>query len=211
MAKKRKKLQRKNHTPLAVLIILIIAAYLYSNNPQELIYRILPQIAQTLPNTSKYFTPYKETITALVLSVHDGDTASLKPTITESFKCRLYGIDAPEIGTDKWPKQQYSIEARDYLRALIKDKTVDVVLTGEKTYDRLVCIIYKDKLDINLEMIKKGYAWAYREHLKMPYSLTYTEAEKEAKDKKIGLWQPTVSPPVAPPEPPWIYRNKFKN
>ena len=42
---------------------------------------------------------------------------------------------------------------------------MEVTLTGDKTYNREVCRIYKDGIDVNLEMVKRGYELAYRHYL----------------------------------------------
>jgi micrococcal nuclease len=79
---------------------------------------------------------------------------------------------------------------------------VRVKLTRDRTYGREVCLIEYEGLDVNLEMVRRGYAWAYREYLKSPYASEYIGAEKQARAKRLGLWQ-------APnPEPPWEFRRK---
>jgi len=133
-----------------------------------------------------------------VVQVKDGDTVVV--SLVEGgqfFVCRLYGIDAPEI------EQPYGQKAMKELKRLILGQTVDVELTGAKTYNREVCIIKKDNININLEMIKLGYAWAYKQYLKRPYASEYINAEKEARDKRLGLWKELN--PVAP----WEFR-KYK-
>jgi micrococcal nuclease len=65
-------------------------------------------------------------------------------------------------------------------------------------------IIYKDSMNINLEMVKAGYAWAYRQYLKRPYTSEYIDAETEARQARRGLWQ------QANPTPPWEWRKTTK-
>jgi len=54
---------------------------------------------------------------------------------------------------------------------------------------------------MNLEMINRGAAWAYKKYLKPPYVSEYIQAESEARDKGLGLWQQNN------PESPWEFRN----
>jgi len=105
------------------------------------------------------------------------------------FTCRLYGIDAPEIPHRKKPGQPYGFEAKEELRSLVYRQKVKVTLTGEKTYRREVCIVKKGGMNVNLEMVKRGYAWAYRRYLKGPYASEYLEAEKVARASQLGLWE----------------------
>ena len=48
-------------------------------------------------------------------------------------------------------------------------------------------IIYVDGLNINLEMVKKGYAEVYRGRHKFDIR-PFWAAEKEAKAKKLKIW-----------------------
>lgn len=138
-----------------------------------------------------------ETTQGTVMQVKDGDTVVVSPAQGgQFFTCRLYGIDTPE------KKQPYGEEATKELKKLVLGQTVTVETTGAKTYNREVCIIKKDGMDINLEMVKRGMAWAYIQYLKRPHASIYIEAEKEARDKKLGLWKESN------PTPPWEWRKR---
>ena len=128
-------------------------------------------------------------LTGRVKTVSDGDTVVIRPTGKgEQFRCRLYGIDAPETAGPDRPGQPHGNAAKQALKELIHLKTVKVRLTGEKTYNREVCIIYLDGTDINREMIYLGHAWAYRKFLKSEHARGYVSAETAAKKGKRGLW-----------------------
>jgi micrococcal nuclease len=45
----------------------------------------------------------------------------------------------------------------------------------------MVGMIYLDNRNINLEMVREGYAEAYIEYLKPPYRSEFIEAEREAR------------------------------
>ncbi|GAB4483191.1 MAG: hypothetical protein OHK006_03420 [Thermodesulfovibrionales bacterium] len=135
----------------------------------------------------------------------DGDTVVIAPIDGGLFfTCRLQGIDSPETPKKGRPGQPYGEEAAQALRNLILGETVTVVTTGAKTYRREVCRISKAAADINLEMIRKGYAWAYRQYLRRPYASEYLAAEREARASKLGLW--TESDPT----PPWEFRKRLR-
>ena len=102
------------------------------------------------------------------------------------------------------PGQPYGEEAARELKKLILGETVEVTRAGAKTYKREVCLIYKDGIDVNLEMVKRGYAWAYAHYLKRPYASEYIDAERAAHEKHLGLWQD------ANPTPPWEFRRALK-
>ncbi|MBI5633817.1 MAG: thermonuclease family protein, partial [Nitrospirae bacterium] len=93
-----------------------------------------------------------------VMKVSDGDTVTISPHEGGQFyKCRLYGIDAPELshGHNK-PGQPYGEEAMRELKQLILGQNVEVEIKATDRYHRKVCRISRDGVDINLEMIKRG-------------------------------------------------------
>lgn len=169
----------------------------------KLIYVAILIIAGLFCSTA--YSGIKSSLQGKVMKVTDGDTVVISPIEGgEFFKCRLYGIDAPETPKKGKGGQPYGEEASKALKNLILGQKVDVTLTGDKTYDRQVCIIKKDGLDINLEMVKLGYAWAYRQYLKRPHASAYIDSENEARRSKSGLWQDIN------PTPPWEFRKAQK-
>lgn len=136
-----------------------------------------------------------------VLQIKDGDTVVVSPVEGGAFfTCRLYGIDTPETPKRGKPGQPYGEEAARELKKLVLGQTVEVTLTGQKTYKREVCLLRKEGTDINLEMVRRGYAWAYRQYLKRPYASEYIDAENKARSRKLGLWEQSN------PQPPWEWR-----
>jgi len=152
--------------------------------------------------TSRTYSKAYSVIRGTVTKVSDGDTVIIRPFSGKLFKCRLYGIDAPEISHNGKPGQPHENAAERELTNLILHTTVDITLTGDKTYDREVCIIKKMGVDINREIVIRGYAWAYREYLKGSYASEYIDAETEARKMRRGLWQQNN------PRPPWEFRHK---
>ncbi len=147
------------------------------------------------------------TLTGRVMQVKDGDTVTISPEDGGPFFiCRLYGIDAPETAHLRFGKggQRYGEEASKELKRLILGMTVEVTTSGQTTYKREVCIIKKDGTDINLEMVKRGYAWAYRQYLRRPYASDYIAAELEARENHRGLWGDRA------PTPPWEFRRMMQ-
>jgi endonuclease YncB( thermonuclease family) len=131
---------------------------------------------------------FKKRVPGRILFISDGDTLVVKPDKGHQYTCRLYGIDAPETAHEGRPGQPYGREAAETLSHLVNGMRVEVILTGEKTYNREVCVIIHGGKDINLQMIKNGLAWAYRKHLRKPYRRPYIEAEETARKKGIGIW-----------------------
>lgn len=104
---------------------------------------------------------------AKVISVYDADTATLmidlgcKVTIKE--KVRFYGIDTPEIRTRNKREKALGLEARDFVRDLILDKTVIIKTFKDKKgkFGRYLANIYVDDISLNDLLVQKGYAKVY--------------------------------------------------
>ncbi|HQB28500.1 MAG TPA: thermonuclease family protein [Paludibacter sp.] len=135
------------------------------------------------------------TVTGTITKVSDGDTAHLTTPEQTKLKVRLYGIDAPE--TDKInnktghvniPGQPYGEESMNALANKIMDKKVKVDILDIDKYRRMVGMIYLDDRNINLEMIRDGYAEAFVEYLKPPYREEFLAAEREAQSTRKGIW-----------------------
>ena len=115
--------------------------------------------------------------------VIDGDSLTLG-----GAEIRLFGIDAPEarqICTDR-AGNPYSCgrEATRALRRLIAGAEVTCVVETLDRYGRSVSVCKTGAADLNLEMVKSGWAVAYRSH-----SLEYAGAEDAARAARKGLWQ----------------------
>jgi endonuclease YncB( thermonuclease family) len=170
----------------------------YNNRTYRLI-KVTPLIALLLLIPVLAFAAQK-TLQAKVMKVSDGDTIVVSPIDGGNFfKCRLYGIDTPE------GSQTYGDEATKALKHLILAQVVEIQTTGDITYRREVCHVTLNGVDVNLEMVRLGHAWAYRKYLKKPYKALYVEAETEAKSKRLGLWKDDN------PVPPWDYREAKRN
>lgn len=137
-----------------------------------------------------------------VVKVKDGDTVVINPGEGKEFViCRIFGIDAPEASKKGKSGQPYGEEATKELKGLILGRMVKVEGREKDRYGRTICLILI-KNDIGLEMVKRGYAWAYKQYLQRPYASEYIDAENEARKKRLGLWQDPN------PTPPWEWRKR---
>jgi endonuclease YncB( thermonuclease family) len=141
--------------------------------------------------------PADQTISATVVAVHDGDgtvKCACADGITRSV--RLYGIDAPEL------KQAHGPESRAALVKMILNKTVTLTIPAwsNDAHGRTVAKLTVDGTDVNLALVKHGFAWAYSAYLKASDKPAYFAAQNAAKTAKLGLWsQPN-------PTAPWVWR-----
>ena len=138
-----------------------------------------------------------ETIKGKIIRVIDGDTVIARTVDNKKIKIRLSGIDAPE------KKQSHGIEAKNFLKNLISSKIVKISISKKDKYKRYLGMIFLNKTNINLELVKSGNAWAYRRYLKKmnkKMEEAFIKAESLAQYEKNGLWKKPS------PIPPWIWR-----
>lgn len=131
-----------------------------------------------------------------LIEVHDGDTVTLSYKNGKKIKVRLFGIDAPELA------QLYGEASKKHLYSLLVKKNIEMKKEDKDTYNRIVATIYVDGNNINLQMIKDGYAWHYVRYYK---SNEYRKAQEQARKNKLGLWKQDN------PLEPWAYRNDKKD
>lgn len=120
-------------------------------------------------------------LTGQVVKITDGDTFVLLDKNRNQIKIRLDGIDAPE------KNQAYGNKAKQYLSSMIWGVPVKVNVTKKDRYGRSIGKVSTAQIkDVNLEMIKAGYAWHYKEYNQ---DKSYASAETNARKKRLGLWQ----------------------
>jgi len=101
-----------------------------------------------------------------VLSIHDGDTFTLLGRDEIKYTIRMNGIDTPEIDFNGHSQGFIANNARDYLETLIPIGCEVMVVTGDKFKEgpnrkRVLGQIFHHDIDVNLEMIRAGYAAPY--------------------------------------------------
>ena len=138
---------------------------------------------------------HAEVLIGKVVHISDGDTITVLNQSKEQFKVRLYGIDAPES------KQAFGNVAKKHLSSIVSGKEVKVEWKSKDRYGRLLGKVFVGDLDVNLKMLKDGLAWHFKRY---DNTRSFSEAEKEAKEKKLGLWREPN------PTPPWNFRIKKK-
>jgi len=128
-----------------------------------------------------------------IAQVIDGDTISINDT-----RIRLEGIDAPEASQTckrKWVGSwSCGSAATAALAKLVAGRTITCESRGFDKYGRTLGICFADGRDVNAQMVRQGYAWAF-----VKYSATYVKEEEAAKAEGVGIWQGEAIPA-------WDYR-----
>ena len=125
--------------------------------------------------------------------VVDGDTIAVGEA-----RIRLEGIDAPESAqtcgrrwAGSWP---CGADATSHLEKLIGGRPVSCEPRGLDKYGRTLAVCFVAGRDINAQMVRDGYAWAF-----VKYSRSYVSEEAQARTAGVGIWQGEATPA-------WEYR-----
>lgn len=133
--------------------------------------------------------------TCVVVGISDGDTITCLMRGNKPIKVRLEEIDAPESN------QPFGKKSKQRLSSLIYKRIVTLKITGQDRYKRTLATVYSNGKNINLEMVKSGMAWAYRQYLRHP---VYLYAQQKAQIQRLGLWA------ARSPIPPYEWRKQEK-
>ena len=113
----------------------------------------------------------------------DGDTVEIA-----GERIRLNGIDTPEANqsclNDTGKQWRCGRKATLALSAIVGDQAITCKGDERDKYKRLIAVCFVGTQDLNAEMVRQGWALAYRK-----YSTAYVAEEDEAKARKLGLWK----------------------
>jgi micrococcal nuclease len=122
-----------------------------------------------------------------VIRVIDGDTIEIEG----GERVRYIGIDTPETVDPRKPVQCFGVEASKKNKELVEGKMVRLEkdVTDRDKYNRLLRYIWLDDVLINKKLVEEGFAHSYSYPPDVKYQSLFVQAEKEAREGKIGLWQ----------------------
>ncbi len=130
-------------------------------------------------------TKQEEINQKLIISrIVDGDTLQLQ----NGKEIRLYGMSTPE------QKEPYYEEANKFTENLVLNK--EITLEQEDKYKqdkfgRLLGYVFVDEVNLNIELVRNGLAKVvlYEKRAKIKYQDELLQAEKEARENKLGIWK----------------------
>lgn len=138
-----------------------------------------------------------EEIRGKVVAIADGDTLTILDARNDQHRVRLAGIDAPE------KNQPFGNQSKQNLSRLVASKAIVADCYKIDRYQRRICRVFLDGVDVPLSQVTSGLAWWYRYYSNEQTAQereTYERAESIAIASRAGLWKD--SNPVAP----WDWR-----
>lgn len=118
---------------------------------------------------------------AKVVYVYDGDTCHIvidhKEELTK-LKCRVYGIDTPEIRTKNAREKEVGYQARDRFKELTNDRLiwVNIINNSDDKYGRYLVKFFMDSEEvypIDTILINEGLGYAYFGDTKVKFDEWY--------------------------------------
>lgn len=131
-------------------------------------------------------------LSGTVVRIADGDTLTLLDASNTQHKIRLHGIDTPERG------QPFGNAAKEALESFVAGQRIEVDIQDTDRYGRTVGTVYRKGENINLALVRDGWAWWYERYARNAQELA--QAQREAQTARRGLWQDRS------PIPPWEWR-----
>lgn len=128
----------------------------------------------------------------VAVRVIDGDTVEVQVD-GDKQTVRLIGIDTPETKAPQKPVECFGLEATAKLKELIERREIylesDPTQQDRDRYDRLLRYIFlPNGTNINLEMIRQGYAYEYTYDVPYKYQTEFENAQFDARNRNLGLW-----------------------
>jgi len=154
-------------------------------------------LASVLVGLSPAAAGAAETFVGEVVGVSDGDTMVLLTVDRQRVRVRLQGIDAPE------DRQAFGKRAKQSLSDLAFRQRATALCPRLDRYQRQVCTVTVDGVDVGMQQILRGMAWhfvRYAPEQPAAQRAEYAQAESEARSARRGLWRD------AAPVPPWEFR-----
>jgi len=118
--------------------------------------------------------------------VIDGDTVLLDGR----ERVRLIGVDTPELHREGTPVQYFARQASAFTRGRAEGRAVRLEYERERRdrYGRTLAYVYlEDGTFLNLEIIRRGYGFAYTRH-PFRHLEEFRAAERAARKAGAGLW-----------------------
>lgn len=146
-----------------------------------------PSEVSTAPSASLGVSGEEVSVTRVI----DGDTIEIEG----GQSVRYIGIDTPETVDPRRPVGCFGKEAGEENKRLVGGKEVILVKDVSDTdqFGRLLRYVYVSKdnvtVFVNDHLVRQGYARASTYPPDVRFTEQFLQAEREAREKNLGLWQ----------------------
>lgn len=109
-----------------------------------------------------------------------------EPDTADMARHGLHAAVEPE-STPAW---HCGAAASAVLERMLRGRQVSCDPTGRDKYGRTLATCFTEGHDVNAEMVRRGWAWAF-----VRYSRRYVGLEAEARAERLGIWRGHATPP----------------
>lgn len=122
--------------------------------------------------------------------VVDGDTLEMISANGQRIYVHLAGIDAPEMPKRKSGKgQPFCKQARELLAKLVVNQKFSFQAVSPLLNQQVSAVVFSQGKNVNLELIKAGYAEVYKGNLPSGFGIEpYQNEEALARKSEKGMW-----------------------
>ena len=181
-------MQKKALIIVIFALMVLVGDKISIKMPQEAL------MASATPRGTPFSSEQLRVDLVTVARVVDGDTIIVDIN-GKNEKIRLIGVDTPETVDPRKPVQCFGKEASVFTKNLLEGKQIR--LEGDSSqgdrdkYGRLLRYVFlPDGTFINKEIIAQGYGHEYTYRTPYHYRTDFKTAERNAREKKQGLWAP---------------------
>ncbi|MBU3668710.1 MAG: thermonuclease family protein [Candidatus Taylorbacteria bacterium] len=163
---------------ILITSVVLLFAYIIHKVPEN-------SPVQHIPNTDLEYVK--------VVRVVDGDTIVVAKGMAD-VKVRMIGVNAPESVDPRRKVECMGKESSEYIKNMLSDAYVylekDESQGEYDKYNRLLRYVFlsTSTISVNEELIKNGFAHEYTYDTSYKYQLRFKQAEREARDSELGLW-----------------------
>lgn len=132
----------------------------------------------------------------------DGDTVAVRSG-GQRVKIRMLGIDTPELHFHGERQSPWAEAAHEYLSGLIPPGTSVRLVTDQEEFDqygRMLAYVMSGQRNINLEMVRSGWAAPYQIYPNLRLLGPMQEACAAAEAQGLGIFDPHNPLPLLPYE-----------
>ena len=145
--------------------------------------------------TTITYEPPQQKKTYKVTKVVDGDTIDIDMDGTTQ-RIRFIGVNTPETVHPEKAVECFGEEASKYTKEKLTGKEVSIETDDSQDkydkYNRMLAYVFLDDENINLSLIKNGYAYEYTYNVPYKYQAEFKAAQKYAEENEKGLWAPNA-------------------
>ncbi len=142
-----------------------------------------------------------------VIKIIDGDTIKVSFPNESIGTIRLLGIDCPETTIENNAANEYEgitslgcltsygNKAKSFITSILNNSQITIHFDNQTDrkdkYDRYLCYVFLDDMDVNKKLLDKGYARVFTIET-FEKKQMYLESQQQAMDQSKGLWNCTL-------------------